>query len=374
LILGTHRNTISAIGAGLPIGPSSAEVTVRSPVLSLDKTASPLTLTTGENVVYNVTILNTGNADGVVQTITDTLPEGFQFLRLDPASDLVSEPADLDGALVWTGPFTVPQGSDVNLIYQVRSSGVGSKVNSVVVRDSQNNLVGPKGSAVTTNPALVYAPLILRNYQIVLPSTLPMEETFDTGVPPEWTAFVNSPGLSAADWFWVGDVTWGRYDYVPDEPLNQWALSMYLGQGAQDWTDYRIEATIRPGKVGYHPLVGIWFRGTYQEQTDLQGGDVTGYALYVRPDKDLVYLGRIDPNTRKLDDLTTIDDNQYDTDIWTWYNVTIDVQGARIKIWIDGIKLFDWTDPNATWMQGTVGFVVYRGSASFDYIRVSELE
>jgi uncharacterized repeat protein (TIGR01451 family) len=374
LDFGTYQNSVRAVGDGAQIGPATADVEVEAPILSLHKSASPLTLTTGQPVVYDVTIHNTGNEDGVLEAITDTLPSGFTFKRMEPASDIVSDPSALVGVLVWTGPFVIPSNSEVHLIYQVRTSGVGSKINSVVGRDSTDALIGPSTRTITVSEAKVYMPLLSRDYQTVIPSTLPMEESFTTGVPPEWTPFVNYPELSASDWFWKGDgVTWGRYDYDPGEALEQWGLSMYLGEGAQEWTDYKIQATIRPGKQGKHPLVGVWFRGTHETRTDLQGGDVTGYLFCVRPDKDKVYLGYIDPDTRKLSFLW-VGENTFPTEIWEWYDVTIEVRGANIQIWIQGVKMFDWTDPNATWMQGTVGFAVFRGSAGFDYIRVSELD
>jgi uncharacterized repeat protein (TIGR01451 family) len=374
LEFGTYQNSVRAVGGGEQVGPATAEVEVKAPILSLDKSVSPATVTSGQWVVYDVTIRNTGNGEGVLEAITDTLPSGFTFKKMDPNSDIVAEPSGSSGTVVWTGPFTILPASQVHLIYQVRTSGVGAKVNSVVCRDSEGVLLGPETSTITVSKARVYVPLAYRNYQTVPPTTLPMEEPFTVGVPPEWTPFVNYPELSPSDWFWRGDgVTWGRYDYDPGEALEQWGLSMYLGEGAEEWTDYKIEATIRPGKQQNHPLVGIWFRGTHERRTDLLGGDVTGYIFCVRPDKDKVYLGYIDPNTRKLGFLWA-GENSYPTEIWEWYDVTIEVRGANIQVWIEGVKMFDWTDPNATWMQGTVGFAVYRGSAGFDYIRVSALD
>jgi hypothetical protein len=145
---------------------------------------------------------------------------------------------------------------------------------------------------------------------------------------------------------------------------------------AEGWTDYKIEATIRAGKEYKKPLVCVWFRGTHQWQTDGRGGDVTGYMFCIRPGKDnAIFLGYIDPNERKL----SLGGSQwlagywYEIDHFTWYDIEIAVRGANIGVWIDGKLALQYGAQNI-WEQGTVGFAVYRGSAAFDKIRVTQLE
>jgi len=373
---GVHMNSVEASSGGAIIGPDTAEVTVVGETLSLSKSATPSQVATGGLVTYDVAISNGGTITGAVSVISDTLPAGFQFEGVHPDSDIGQAPSGTTGTIVWTGPFTVPQSGDLHLIYRVRTAGVGSWNNSVVVRDEYGHLVGPEGSSVTTTKFKVYLPLLIRNYPEYVPPQEYLNEEFTQGVPDEWTVFLNWPELATKHWYWKGDgTTWGRLGFDAGEALDQWALDMYLGEGAQEWTDYKIEATIRSEKQYRHPLTCIWFRGTHQLRTDNQGGDVTGYIFCMRPDKDLLYLGYVDPNERKLTFAGTqwVSAKYFVQDLQEWYDVTIEVQDNSFTVYIGGNKQFQWWDLENRWTQGTVGFAVYRGAAGFDSIRVSPL-
>jgi hypothetical protein len=294
---------------------------------------------------------------------------------MDPASD-VPDPTSVD-PLVWATPFTVPVSSEIHVIYQVHAGKVGNQANSVIVLDNHGEQVGPVEETIEVLPAFVFLPLVSRDARS---TTLPMEEDFTTHIPAEWVPFVNYPELDADDWYYVGNhATWGRYDFNAGDAIHRFALSMYLGEGAEEWVDYRIEAGLRGGKEWpeIQELVGIWFRGTHETRTDDQGGDVTGYMFLLKPNDDpayaKAYLGHIDPNTRKLVFVKDVE-VPFPNDRFTWHDVIIEVKGASIRVWVDDALVIGWSDPNATWAQGTVGFLAFQGAASFDYIRVTELE
>jgi len=372
---GTYTNQIQGQSGAVTIGPAWADVLVPGVSLSLSKTASPASLVTGGTVTYDVTISNESAAEEGLIVITDTLPAGYRFVAMDPTSGISQPPSGVEGTIAWTGPYTVPGSGELHLVYQVRTAGVGQAVNQVAGLDARGLALDPAQATVTTEAVRAYLPSILRNYPEYVPPPHLLEEGFTAGVPDEWTPFLNLPGLSASDWFWKGDgTTWGRLDFNAGEALEVWALNMYLGEGAQEWTDYKIEATIRSGKEYRHPLVGIWFRGTYEKRTDKQGGDVGGYLFVFRPDSDYVYLGYIDPATRKLESPKWVASTWYANDTNLWYNVTIQVKGNWIRVWVGDKVVLDWVDPQSRWMKGTVGFAVYRGAGGFDYIKVSNLD
>lgn len=379
LELGAYQNSVRAVGNGVPIGPAIAEVEVKAPIFSLDKSVSPATVTSGQWVVYDVTIHNTGTAEGVLEAITDTLPSGFTFKQMDPDSDIVAEPSGFSGAIVWTGPFTVPNNSQVHLIYQVRSSGTGIKTNSVVARQANGQAVGPASAQVTVGPAYVMLPGVWRNFGQAQPSVPSLEETFDAGVPDEWTPFVNYPGLDDDFWFWSGGTGWGRYDFSPDEQgsgYRGWGLTMYLAEEALAWQDYRIESTMRTSRHAKDSVVGLWFRGTHELRTDLQGGYVTGYYLILKPNDDKVYLGKIPAGNPAFHTIEWKQSAVYAPGIsdFEWYDLIVQVEGAHIQAWLEGVKLIDWTDPDP-WLEGTVGLVAYTNEGGqFDSIYVSEPE
>ena len=391
--IGDYENSVEASSDGVTIGPDTATVSVVRPILSVAKDASALEVTVAQPVTYDVTISNSGNYTGFVEVISDTLPPGFSFLEMDPNSDIQepSPPPGTEGTIVWDTMVEVPDGDEIHLIYKVRAGKVGAQSNSVEARDDTDQVIGPAGVEIEVLPAKVFVPLVQKAYSITPPAPpgLPIEEDFMAkNIPPEWTPFVNYPELFAGDWFHEGDgVNWGRYTFNAGEPLAQYALSMYLAEGSEDWTDYRIEVTLRADKAfgKLSKLVGIWFRGTHELRKDNKGGNVTGYMFLLKPDDrtthSKAYLGHIDPDTRKLGFLVDRERRFPNVDN-TWYDVTIEVSGNNIKVWVGPTYslastptlVYDWTDSKATWGLGTVGFVVYQGAASFDSIRVTPLD
>lgn len=374
LELGVYPNTVEASGAGIPVGPATANVTVLGPDLEIQKAASPETLTTGQAVTYDVIVENEGNYLGVVEAITDSLPAGFAFEAMAPGSAITATPAIVGGDLVWTGPYTVPIDGEMHLIYQVRSGGTGVKTNSVVARVAGGQVFGPATAQVDVGPAYVMLPGVWHNVRQSLAPSL--EETFDTGVPAEWTPFVNYSGLDDDFWFWSGGTGWGRYDFSPDavgSGYRGWGLSMYLAEEAEGWRDYRVEATLRTSRGAKHTLAGLWVRGTRELQTDLQGGDLTGYYLVLKPDDDKLYLGKIPASNPRLQAIEWQQSATHTPGIedFQWYDLVVQVEGARIQAWLDGVKLIDWTDPDP-WQEGTIGLITYTNEgAQYDYLRVS---
>jgi hypothetical protein len=246
-------------------------------------------------------------------------------------------------------------------------------------RDAYDNVIGPVESEVTTSKAKVFLPQAMRNYPEIIPPP-PAEnlyEDFVGGIPDEWTPFLNWPDLAANQWYWTGDgETWGRLNYSPGkEPLSRWALNMYQGEGAEEWANYRVEAKVRADKRYEHPLICLWFRGTYEERADLQGGDVTGYILCLRTDEDMLYLGYVDPTKRILDfrGQQWVDAERFDNFTNIWYTLFAEVRGSTIRAGVEMGPILGWTD-TAGWLNGTVGFAVYRGYGSLDYMRVTPLE
>jgi len=376
-VAGNHVNSVVATGGGVPVGPAQATVTVLSPHLSLAKGASAPSVTVAKPVTYDVTIANTGDYQGVIDVISDTLPAGFVFLSMNPASDVQDLPDVSGSTLTWMGLPVIPASSEIHLIYQVRAGKVGNQTNSVIAVDKYGEQIGPVENTIQVLPAKVFLPFVASTKK---PTTLPLVEAFTTEIPPEWVPFVNYPELDARDWDYEGDrKTWGRLDFYAGEPLSQWALDMYLGEGAQEWTDYRIETTFRAGKEWptTPKLVGVWFRGTHEKRTDNKGGLVGGYMFLLKPDDSpahaKAYIGHIDPTTRKLGFVKDFE-RQFTNQRYTYHDVIIEVRGANIQVWVDGARIINWTDPKKTWTQGTVGFVVYQGSGAFDNIRVTELD
>jgi len=368
---GVYTNKVKARISGGGIVSATADVTIQGSMFAVEKRASAETIAVEKTVDFDVTITNASNVTDVVAVVSDTLPTGLVYQEMTTESDVSQEPAGTTGTIVWTGPFTISPGAELHLIYQVRADETGTFGNSVVGQDAHGKQFGPAQSQVVVGERKIFLPLVYSHPQ-PLPPPDPLNEDFLNGVPDEWTPFVNWPELNANQWKWRGDgENWGRLDFLPGDELEQWSLNMYLGEGAQDWTDYRVEAKVRAPKDYNHPLFGVWFRGTYEERTDNQGGIVGGYMVTLRPDKNQVYLQKIDANTRQLT-FKSLQSNWHWVDTNEWYEVVIEVQGGKIMVWIDGEnRLGVWDE---TWGRGTVGFGVFRGHGGIDSIRVTKLD
>ena len=374
--VGVHFNSVQAMGGSETVGPVDAHITVKGPALIIDKLAASDTVTSTNPVSYTVTISNTSMEQRVIDSISDTLPAGFTYQAMDVTSDIDADPVVENGTLVWYGPIVVDPKTEIRLVYVVGTFGAGTQTNRAVARDDLGNLLGPAEAEVTTLTVKVsvYLPLVFANY-LWLPPGFLMEDTFDTGIAPEWTPFVNYPGLNANQWSWRGGTGWGRYDYdAPGDPgYDSWGLSMYQREGSEAWTDYRIEATLRTSDRADNPMAGIWFRGTHEQQFDQQGGQVTGYYLLLKPIDNWVLLAKIRASDQEFNKVEWIPVGQQVSKLksGTFYDIAVEVDGARIRCWFEDELVIDWVDPSP-WPNGTVGLVAFRGGG-FDYIHTKEL-
>jgi uncharacterized repeat protein (TIGR01451 family) len=296
-----YENSVTAASDGALLGPASAELVVGEagttytylplihhnytyPSFTVSKTADPTVVQvgTGETVVYTVDILNEGDDPAVLESVVDVLPQGFVFQGMEPGSDVAANPSGTSGTITWTGPWAVPARSDLSVIYRVTpNEAPGDYVNYVSVTSSNAHVPAEPASASVT----------------VQPPTL-LEEHFESGIG-RWTKFLNYWRLTEEQWYHdsndgVGgsgaathDCTAGKTD-----PLRgaEDALLMYMGEGAESWTNYRVETKVllRGGisetsdgdaiwvLEGGYP-VGLWVRGQLLElEPDKGAGNITG--------------------------------------------------------------------------------------------------
>ena len=268
--------------------------------LSVAKSVSPQVVEAGidAEVVYTVTIANEGDTPGNLQTITDTLPAGLIFLGMAPGSDVATNPAGTTGTIVWNGNWPVPAGGHLDVVYRVRANvPAGQYTNQV--RVAAGLLLVPLQPAAATLTAE--------------PGTL-LEEDFDDPAVrlSRWTRFMNYWRLEEDQWVWeetdgVGGSGAATQDcWLGGRTIAEDALLMYLGPGAEEWTDYRVETkmllrggvteladgTIVVTEAGGYPI-GLWVRGQYEDVGDTDtAGWVTGYYIIVggKPTNDTMFV------------------------------------------------------------------------------------
>ena len=160
-----YTNTLTAAYGAVPVGPAEAGVTVVSADISVLKTATPQEIQMKDTVTYTVVWTNDGNAAGVIDLISDTLPAGFEFQSTLPDGTITDSPTGSTGTIVWTGPYTVEAGAAVTLAYQVL-------VDTVQARESTNTVVAliddkvtePATATVVLAVQRALMPMVMRNY------------------------------------------------------------------------------------------------------------------------------------------------------------------------------------------------------------------
>jgi uncharacterized repeat protein (TIGR01451 family) len=306
---------------------------------------------------------------------------------------LLSASVTAGSNVVYTWAFgdgTTGSGSSVSHVYPA----VGSYVATVTARNLVSQVAAT--TTVTIKPAVW------------------LEENFnDAGVGiSRWTKFLNYWRLEEGQWYWgaadgVGGTGAATQDcYLGGTKMAEDALLMYLGPGAEDWTDYRVETKLllRGGadetddgtiywiEEGGSPI-GLWVRGQYTAVDDRGGGWVTGYYVNAggNPYKSTMYvrLSQLQTLTDCWDAACDNPQNLYDFNNphtilevtlertfarRTWYTLAVEVRGNNIKIFFENELVIEWDDPKEPFLTGTVGFKTYKSeTASFDNLIVTPL-
>jgi glycosidase len=57
-----------------------------------------------------------------------------------------------------------------------------------------------------------------------------------------------------------------------------------------------------------------------------------------------------------------------------WHKLVAELQGNKIKVWVDGVFVFEHVDDRSPFLQGTVGFITYQAEpVHFDNLVVTPL-
>jgi uncharacterized repeat protein (TIGR01451 family) len=360
--------------------------------LDVTKTAWPTSFMAdpAAEVVYTATVANVGDTTGSLLAVSDTLPAGFTFLGMEPGSDVTADPAGTSGTITWSGNWPMPPGSQMDVAYRVRPSEVpGEYANSVTV------VAQDAGTPETPAVATV----------VVEPAFLLQDDFNDPGVGiSRWTPFLNYGRQAEGQWYWgpnggyngTGGLTMDRFAVEGKDAHD--GLIMYLADGAEGWTDYRMEAKVNFRTDG-HPS-GIWVRGQW-EPSETSGQWVTGYYCMIGGGTTA------DTHYVRLLQLQTLEDcwgppcpsspeyipgrevnlyhfsnphrlaevqGQGTLERYQWHTIKVEVRGANIKIWLNGNLYIDFTDPKEPFLTGTVGFKTYKAdTVTFDDVVITPL-
>jgi uncharacterized repeat protein (TIGR01451 family) len=344
-----------------------------APYFVIAKTVAPNQVEVADEaqeVVYTVEFTNPGDDPALLDTVTDLLPSEFTFLGMESSSEITATPEiQADNTLVWGGPF--PQtgpGETSTLKYRVR-----------VEQDTEPGTYDNRVTATTLRGRAPSEPGLA---SLVVKEPYLLWEDFESGTDG-WEPFLNYWRLHPEQWYLQGGAgrngsTGLRHSSFrgvedPDRGAHD-AIYMYQGEGAGEWTDYRIEAWVRMDEGAF---IGLWVRGKYIPDED-DGKHVEGYYIVWRAnrDKDAIKLQRLrttggtayhfsDPIDLAADTGTMYEDR--------WYKMAVEVRGSNIKVFVDDELRINHND--STFSEGTIGFVCYEVDyGTWDEVLVTPLD
>lgn len=163
-----------------------------------------------------------------------------------------------------------------------------------------------------------------------------------------------------------GDLVWNRS--FENWPLSAWSVSgnelvqstgdtpARLDFGSTGWTDYvySVEAWKDGGAEGFLIPFRASTGGFYW--LNLGGWNNTRHQL------EKGQGNPVGPSVAGV------------IDVGRWYQVQIRCDGARIRVWLDGLEIIDWTDPSAPILAGQVGVGTWATQARFRNMQVEDLQ
>jgi uncharacterized repeat protein (TIGR01451 family) len=399
------------------IAETEASSPARPEALQVTKTAEPTSVEPGQGVAYEVVFRNTGGSAVTLDRITDKLPSPFQYVGLAVGSEVTQEPSDGKAPqIVWTGAFKVSAGESLTLRYWAwvppdTPSRATPYTNLVTANyggqtsvDSADVTVGTEDTTMYS----VYMPLALKNHRVAEPKIY-FQDDFEQG-DGNWTVYTNLSRLEPEQWYWEPNGGYlGTHGYThvwnlgrpPGKEGAEDAISMYLGEGSEEWSNYRatVMFNVHGGKKA-----GLWFLGTFDDN-GTRGQWFEGYycMVAVRGDEpdDNVQLkqmrtyddyGEYPPADERNYyhftnpfDLTTRSPLVQDLNDNQWYELKVEVKkvgenAVNIKCYVDDELAIDHTDnEGAVYTSGTIGLKTYGSQGdfavmSFDDVLVEPLD
>ena len=134
---------------------------ISPPVVTIAKTANPITTLPGGIITYTITITNSGDGDGWLNSLQDSLPVGFSYITGTTTGLTTNNPV-IDSRLTWTGNWIVPRKDDgvngnLTLSFQAKTGSIrGANYNTASAGGSNFGPVASGNTATVT----VTAPFI----------------------------------------------------------------------------------------------------------------------------------------------------------------------------------------------------------------------
>lgn len=142
--------------------------------------------------------------------------------------------------------------------------------------------------------------------------------------------------------------------------------------GSENWGDYIVEADITPTSDDIN--AGLCFRvsnpASFEDGNKEKyfGGTYYMQGYYVGLTNDSVVLAKLNYDWQELQTV------KLDVKKDTAYKIRVEVKDNNMKILIDGVEIFNYTDNDAPFLHGMVGFRAHESHVTADNLTISPIK
>lgn len=191
--------------------------TVAAPTLTITKTVTPSTVSSGSPVTYTITIPNSGTTAGQLVTVTETLPFGFTYNSGSTSGLTTANPGISGQQLIWNGSWSVPVAGQVTLTFQALTG---------LTRGTYQNVASASGGNFAAITSGNTAPVTVQSPQLILSKTT----SRSTGTPGDiitYTVTYTNTGNATAQNIFILENVPNHTTYVHDSAIGTGMTILY---------------------------------------------------------------------------------------------------------------------------------------------------
>ena len=211
----------------VPAGASQtiSYLTTFSPIglapLSTTKTADEGTVDAGGADGYTITLHNSNQVAVSVDSITDTLPDGFAYVPGSTTGAKTDDPVTAGQTLTWAGPVDVEAGGELSLHFAVTAATIAGTYYNNAGADAESVAVAPTGDTapVTVTETVSNHPPVASDQSV----------STDEGTPVDVTLLATDPDGDALTYSVVGGPAHGSLGALVGDEVTYTPAAGYSG-------------------------------------------------------------------------------------------------------------------------------------------------